>query len=551
MLLLECGNVKKYFGDRLVIDLKSLRVYSGDRVGIVGANGAGKTTLVNILSGRMEPDQGWVRLYGPCSVISQLEPPGTRELTPEMASKLSVPVAWDENMSGGEQTRFKIAAGLAKDSTLLFADEPLSNVDIDGIELVESMFTGYRGALLLVSHDRSFLDKLCNKIMEIENAGVRLYSGNYSEYSVQKAREREREQFEYLQYIKEKKRLERIALDLKQKACSIKKAPGRMGNSEARLHKMVRRKAMASLDRARENIEKRIEHLEVREKPKVPKEIKLDIADAEKVHSKVILEGSDINKSFGDKVIFSDAVFRIFSGSKVALIGPNGCGKTTLLKMIMRQEAGIKIAPAARIGYFSQDMSILKEDSTVLANVMESSIYPESFVRTLLAGLLFKGEDVCKRVYMLSGGERVKAAFAKILTGDFNLLILDEPTNYLDIRSLEVIEEALQKHEGTILFVSHDRSFIRAVADCIMTIENGKIKVFNGNYSEFLERKGLAASRDKEAMESQVLVLQNRLSDILSRLSLPEKQDDTEALDREYQVVLAQLRQLKKCLGKK
>ena len=155
--------------------------------------------------------------------------------------------------------------------------------------------------------------------------------------------------------------------------------------------------------------------------------------DSEKLHSKIIIEGENLNKSYGDKLIFKNAAFKIYNGARVALLGPNGCGKSTLLKMILDNEDGIKIAQGAKIGYFSQDMDILKQDLSIIENVMESSIYPESFARLFLARLLFKGDSIYKKVNTLSGGERVKVSFAKILLGDFNLLILDEPTNYLDI----------------------------------------------------------------------------------------------------------------------
>jgi len=545
ILLLECDNIKKYFGNRLIIDLEGLRVYSNDRIGIVGVNGSGKTTLMNILSKKLEPDEGRVQLYGEYSYISQLEPPENRELSAEMASRFGVPDTWSENMSGGEQTRFKLAAGFDKDSILLFADEPTSNVDMEGIELMESCFEEYRGGIILVSHDRSFLDRICNKILEIENSKIKVYNGNYSDYCIQKKQERERAEFEYFQYISEKKRLERIAIDLNQKSASVNKTPKRMGNSETRLHKMGSQKAKASLDRTKKSIKTRIEHLEIKEKPAAEETIKFDIAETKRVYSKVIIEGNNINKSFADKVIFKDAEFTIKNGSKVALIGPNGCGKTTLIKMIVNQEDCIKIAPAAKIGYFSQDMNILDEKLTIIENVMENSIYSESFARTLLARLLFKREEVFKRVNVLSGGERVKVSFAKILLEDINLLILDEPTNYLDIKSIEVIEEALKNYDRTILFVSHDRRFISSVADHIMTIENNRIYIFRGSYEEYLEKRNQTLRNGTEDKEKQIFVLQHRLAEVIGRLSMPSKQDDPEAFDKEYQEILSEMKRLK------
>lgn len=547
MQLIECNNVKKYFGDRLVLSIENLKVYAEDRIGIVGVNGAGKTTLMNILSQRLSPDEGLVKLYGNYGFISQLEEPEYSRISAEMASRFNVSEVWYEHMSGGEKTRFKLAQSLNHDHPLLFADEPTSNVDMEGIELMEARLEEFKGALILISHDRSFLDKLCNKILEIEDSKIKIYNGNYSDYQIQKMEERERAQFEYEQFIKEKKRLEEVIDDTKSKIKSMRKTPKRMGNSEARLHKMGNQKAKANLDKAVKSVESRIEHLEVREKPKKQGVIKLDVEDVRKLHSKVIIEGQSISKVFGEKAIFEDAEFSIHNGAKAALLGPNGCGKSTLIKMIMNRDPAIRIAQGAKIGYFSQDLNILEENLTILENVMKSSIYQETFVRILLARLLFKGEDVYKRIQVLSGGERVKVAFAKILVQDINLLILDEPTNYMDISSLEVIEEALAEYDRTLLFVSHDRRFVSAVADHIMTIEKQKIRIFKGSYQEYLDRLNKPLDNQKE-LEQQISILENRISELIGRLSMPSKKDNLVELDKEYYEALGELNKLKEHL---
>ncbi|NLM04465.1 MAG: ABC-F type ribosomal protection protein [Clostridiales bacterium] len=545
MLLIEANNIKKYFGDRLVLDIDDLKIYSEDRIGIVGRNGVGKTTLINILTNRLAPDEGFVKLYGSYSYISQLEEPDNKSISGELASKFGIEPIWNDYMSGGEKTRFKLANALDDNSMMLFADEPTSNVDMEGIQLIEEMFEEYKGTLIVISHDRNFLDKLCNKILELEDGKIKIYNGNYTDYKNQKLLERERAEFEYEEYIKEKKRLEGVIIDTKQKVKSIKKVPRRMGNSEARLHKMGSQNARANLERAVKNVKKRIEHLEVKERPKVDPRIKLDVQHSTELHSKIIIEGKNINKSFDDKIIFKNAEFNIYNGSKIAFIGPNGCGKSTLIKMILDNNHTIKIAKGAKIGYFSQDMSILDNNLSILDNVMESSIYPESFARLLLARLLFRGEEVYKNVNVLSGGELVKVSFAKIVLQDINLLILDEPTNYMDIDALEVIEETLKDYDRTLLFVSHDRRFVDSIADHIMTIENHKIKIFNGSYKEYLASKNKIFDPNKEEIEKQIIVLQNRLSEVIGRLSIPTKNDDIEALDKEYNKILEKLNKLK------
>lgn len=546
MLLIEANKIKKYFGDRLILNIDSLKIYSEDRIGIVGKNGAGKTTLMNILSKRLETDEGWIKVYGSCCYISQLEPPNFKNINGEMASKFNIVSTWNEHMSGGEKTRFKIAGALEDHSMMLFADEPTSNVDIKGIELMGEMFKEYQGAFIVISHDRSFLDELCNKILEIENNKIKIYNGNYSAYKKQKIQEKQRVQFEYEQYVKEKKRLEKVISDTKQKVKSMKKAPKRMGNSEARLHKMGSQKAKVNLEKAVKNVEKRIEHLEVKEKPKEQPKMKLDVMDSNRIYSKIVIEGKNLSKSFGEKVLFKNTEFKIYNGSKVALIGPNGCGKTTLVKMIINGDDFIKLAKGAKIGYFSQDMNILDNNLSILENVMKNSVYPENFARLLLARLLFKREEVYKKVAVLSGGERVRVSLAKILLQDINLLILDEPTNYMDIDAVEVIEETLKDYDQTLLFISHDRRFVDAVADHIMTIENHKIKMFTGNYTQYVSRKNNSLNNHEKEVHKQIILLKNRLSEVIGRLSMPSKEDDVEMLDQEYHKILQKLKELKK-----
>jgi len=541
MLLIECKDIRKYYGERLILEIEELKIYEGDRIGIVGINGSGKTTLLNILSKRLEPDQGYVRTYGSSSYVSQIDDPDNNILSDEMASRFGVDFSWKESMSGGEKTRFKVAAALEENSDVLFADEPTSNADLESIRLMEDRFRARNGTLVLISHDRSFLDRLCNQILEIEDGKVSTYKGNYTAYKDQKIMELERKRFEYQEYVRERKRLQSAIGEIKGKSSSIRQAPRRMGNSEARLHKMGGQRAKATLDSAAKNIEKRIEHMERKEKPREEPKIKFDIPDSSRSHSRILVEGKNLNKSFDTRVIFKDSEFMIENGAKVALIGPNGCGKSTLIKMIMDGEEGIRVAKSAKIGYFSQDLSILNEGRSIIENVMENSIYSETFARIFLARLLFRKEAVHRKVKVLSGGERVKVSFAKILMEDFNMLILDEPTNYLDIMSLEIIEEALQEYNRTLLFVSHDRKFIGSIADQVMTIEGGKIDLYKGNYEEYLAGKD--KSLDKR--EEQIMVLRNRLSELISRISMPSKGDDLESLDIEYRNVLEELNRIR------
>lgn len=514
MLILEANNIAKSHGDRLIFKLDSLKIYDCDRIGIVGLNGAGKTTLMNILAGETQPDEGYVKLYGSHSYIRQLENP-EGHVEGHAAREFGVAGKHSCEMSGGEKTRMKIAVEFDRDSHILFADEPTCNLDIKGIKLLEEKLRSYKGALVLISHDRALLDNLCNSILEIENEKAAVYSGNYTEYRMQKDMEFARQRFEYDRYVKEKNKLENAAVELSCKSKTMRKAPSRMGNSEARLHKRRVNSKKAKLDGSAKAIESRIQQLEVKEKPRDSAKTRIDVQNMDFPVSKTVLSVKDLEKSFGARCLFERVCFDVPNGSKTALVGDNGTGKSTLIKMILNGESGVRLANGAKIGYFSQELDILDNNLSVLENVMKGSIYAESFVRTLLARLLFKEQDVFKKVRSLSGGERVKASFARIFAKDVNLIILDEPTNYLDINSEEALEKVLKEYEGTVLFVSHDRKFIDEVADRIILLENRTAHIYEGNYSQYLEWEA-ERSRNKGDPEEQ----QRKMVEELRELSL-------------------------------
>ena len=532
--MIECNNLKKYFGDRLILKIDELKIYTSERIGIVGENGAGKTTLLKIISGAIKADEGRVRLEGRTAYITQLDYPPQKNIAPEWAAKFGVPILWQDTLSGGEKTRFKLAAALSSEPEILLADEPTGNLDLEALELLEKKFSEYKGALLLVSHDRKFLDSQCHKILEIRRGEIKVYQGNYSAYREQKKAEEIKEATEYAEYLDEKKRLQGAMRELGDQSRKVRKAPCRMGNSEARLHKMGDQRAKHSLDRAKKGIKSRLEQLAIKEKPENAAKIKLDIVSKEKRNDKVIIRGENISRSFGEKIIFNDAGFVLRSGAKVALFGVNGSGKTTLLRMIAEGAPGIESTKELKSGYFSQEMDILQPELSILDNVMRKSIYPEHFARTLLARLLFRREDVSKKVEVLSGGERVKLSFAKIILEDYDLLLLDEPTNYLDIPALEVIEEALQSYQGTMLFVSHDREFCEKIADEIMVIEAGKIIQYQGSYTEYLNKKRESERRVGSGQKAELLVLENRLAEVIGKIAAKDKKSDLSELDREF-----------------
>lgn len=544
MLILEARNIKKYYRERLILEIDELELYSEDRVGIVGLNGAGKTTLINILAGKTSIDEGTVRLHGPYSYITQLEEVEESYTKEQLAGQFGVRYV-KPYMSGGEKTRLKIAQSFSRDACMLFADEPTCNLDMKGIRLLEEKLKAFRGGMLIVSHDRALMDNICNKILQVENGKIKIYNGNYSDYKMQKEMEVERQYFEYEQYVKEKRKLERAIIEKREKIRTMKDTPSRMGNSEARLYKNYTKSKKAKLDRAVKAIESRIEHQDKKEKPRDIARTKIDIQQNLDLYSQVVIECDGIGKSFGNRILFEKSSFKVENRTRTAIIGDNGTGKTTLVKMILSGEEGIRLSRASKVGYFSQSMDILDNDKTILENVMEESIYDETFGRIILARLLFREEDVYKKVGVLSGGERVKASFAKIFLKDINMIILDEPSNYLDVYSQEALEKVLMDYEGTLLFISHDRQFIGRIADHLLIFENNRIISFNGTYDEYINKQMESEKQDSEDGKMRLMRLENRLSEVIGRLSMSIKGDKKNELEEEYKRLLEEIKNCK------
>ena len=532
-ILLSANHIVRYFGEQKILEFEKLNVYEGDRIGIVGANGAGKTTLLNILSGELVPDEGTVTRAVPVNYFKQFRAPAAqadlqkcRELG--LSGKLS-----RERLSGGEMTRLGLAA-MNPDSLLTFADEPTANLDAEGVEHCCRMLEQHP-TLLLVSHDRAVLDRLCTRIIEVRDGQLHFYTGNFTAYQKQREEAFQRQEFEYQQYRSEKARLEKAARQRSQASQSVRKAPSRMGNSEARLHKRAAGEKMEKLDSARKTILSRLEQLEVKEKPQQAALVHIDFSLTDPPANREIATGSHVTFGYGNNLIFENTCFSLPKGSKTALIGPNGAGKTTLMELIRSGAPGIRLVPKAKIGYFRQSLDALDPDKTVLENVMETSVQSESTMRSILARLLIRREDVFKKAGVLSGGERVKLAFAKLFGSPANLLLLDEPTNFLDMPAIEALQKMVQDYEGTVLFVSHDRAFSDACATRILRIENRKLLAFDGNLTAWENKQAEAKSEKK----IDKVLLELRLAEVISRLSLPNC-SNKEELEKEFAQLIAQ-----------
>ena len=547
--ILEASDLQVSFGDRAVLDLDHLAVYSGDRIGLIGENGAGKTTLLRLLAGETEPDTGTIRRLSPVALIHQQgdadagDDAETRALFQARDTR--------EGLSGGEMTRNRIAGALSAQPGLLLADEPTTDLDREGLALLRKKLSGFPGAVLLVSHDRALLREICTRIWYLEDGKISDFPGGYDAFMAERTRQRERAAFEYDQYKAEQKRLKESAQHMAERATQVKKAPSRMGNSEARLHKREWTDSVLQLSHAKRTLQNRMEHLEVKEKPRSLPEITMKLGVTHPVEAKNVLEFRCASLQAGNKTLLRDTGFVLPTGSRTALIGPNGCGKTTLLRTLNSEvgeqvhfRGNARFNPAARTGWFDQHHeSTLNLNASVLENIMRDSVHPEHFARTVMACLGIRGDDVYKPLNLLSGGERAKTALGRLLLMDCNTLLLDEPTNHLDLFTMEELEKLLAGYGGTLLFVSHDEEFIRKTATRIVRFENGRLQAFEGGWEEM--NKPRTADRSEEDRKLEISRLEMQMAALSARMSAPKKGDHPDELQAEYFRLADQLRELK------
>lgn len=375
-------------------------------------------------------------------------------------------------LSGGEKTAAILGKILLQEPDILLLDEPSNHLDLESIEWLEGYLKEYKGTVFIISHDRYFLDRIVNRIIEIEDGKAAVYEGNYSHYVEEKER-RLLLQFEaYADQQKEVKAMEKAIKDLRDW--------GNRGGNE----KFFRRAA---------SMQKRLDKIEKIERPQLNRaKIQLQF-DGEQRSGKNIFIVKNLRKVFNNQILFDQLNFQMRYGERVGLLGKNGSGKSTLLKILLEQlpyESGeIKIGANLRIGYLAQEIVFSREDDTILEVFRYDQPVSEGKARSILAKFLFYGNDVFKKVETLSGGEKSRLKLCLLMQEDLNLLILDEPTNHLDIDSREMLEEALSDFIGTILFISHDRYFINRIADRIVELENGRLTEYIGNYENFKEKK--------------------------------------------------------------
>lgn len=545
-ILLEARDIQKSYALRTVLDIKNFEVYDGERIGLVGENGAGKSTFIKILSGALEPDSGVIIRHAPVHVIAQQGDFDEDEFDPALRSEFAAQDS-REGLSGGEKTRRRIAGALSGRGGILFADEPTTDLDAKGVERLERRLKEYDGALVLISHDRALLDSLCSRIVQLEDGHITSFPGNYTAYRAELENRREHQQFLYDKYRAEEKRIKGMIQHEYEHASQMGHLPKRMGNSEARLHKRETTVAQGKVHQSRKMFESRLAQLEKVDRPREDPNIAMKLGAATPVTSKTALEIRMLNMRAGSKALLENASMRLPVGSKTAIMGDNGCGKTTLLTRIARDKhnPAIRISPGVKIGWFDQDhRSTLNTGMSALENAMRESIFPESVVRTILARLNMRGEDVFKPLSVLSGGELAKVALAGLFAADINLLILDEPTNHLDVFTLEALQGVLKEYAGTLLAVSHDRRFVSDIADRLIFFENKKLVTFEGNMEAYAASQNADRARDDYQLE--ITRMQMRLAAIAARMSAPKKGDSPEKLNAEYEAALMELNELKR-----
>lgn len=533
-MILACQKITKAFGDDTVLNDINFLINEGEKAALIGINGAGKTTLLKIITGEYEADSGEVVLQKGASMgylsqvidvtshrtiyeemldakkeiinmeqkIHALEQDISRlsgeelEKTMENYSRLTDRFekangyAWKSEivgvlkglgftesefdtpihtLSGGQKTRVALSRILLTQPDIILLDEPTNHLDMEAIRWLETFLSNYRGAVLIVSHDRYFLDRVVSKVIEIEGGNSQTFLGNYSQYAEKKKAQRDAQMKLYLNQQQEIKHQEEVITKL------------RSFNRE----KSIRRA---------ESREKMLDKIERVEKPVVLNSRMRISLEPEVISGNDVLTIENLSKSFENKPLFRNLNLSIQRGEVVGLLGANGTGKTTLLKIInrhLRPDSGkIHYGAKVSIGYYDQEQHVLNDEKTIFDEI--SDAYPKltnTRIRNVLAAFLFTGDRVFQKIGTLSGGEKGRVSLAKLMLSNANFLILDEPTNHLDIQSREILEDAINDYEGTVFYVSHDRYFINQTATRILDLSPEGIVNYKGNYTYYLEQK--------------------------------------------------------------
>lgn len=570
MLLFLARDLALSYEGREIFRNAGLEVACGEKVALVGANGVGKSSLLRMIAGTLQPDRGQIRFFKPTQralldealddmkevtvteyLTQALVDTGTECTLGEVASRFgfdSKDIRQLNVLSGGEKTRLQLARIWLGKPDLLLLDEPTNHLDSDHLDWLEQFIGSFRGAVVVVSHDRYFLDRSVTRVVELQAEEIASFPGNYSDFARAKQQQFESELKTYFDQQRQARKLQQAIVEQEEWAGrghreSRKKARAEgptMGGKE------YYRAKVKKMDRRVKNNVKRLERMQKEQitQPRRAETVYFDAGRSSRFGGNALLTGSGISKSYGKRQLFDGVSFALTAGAKVGLIGVNGSGKSTLVKMVLGREESDTgtwwFSPALRVGYLDQELEVLDGNKTVLTEVAGANRDVKA-VRNLLAGLLFKGESVDKLCAVLSMGERVRVGLAKLLVKDCNLLVLDEPTNYLDLPSREKLEELLQNFQGALVIVSHDRYLLQRVCTAIWSIENRELKVYPGSYDEYLESKN--QPRVGATAETK-LELEVRKARLLGELSLVDRRrfpGEYERLEAEYREIMRRL----------
>ncbi|WP_227397034.1 Msr family ABC-F type ribosomal protection protein [Jeotgalibacillus aurantiacus] len=481
-LVLELNDIEVSYSDKTVLNVDQLRIHQFDRIGIVGTNGSGKSTLLKVINGEIMPEKGTINRQIEFGYFKQKEAPSQNHQPDyKLLGQLNVPDRSTHQMSGGEQTRLKLAQLFTDYYEGLLIDEPTTHLDAAGVDFLVEELTYYYGALVLVSHDRYVLDRLVTKIWEVQNGRVKEYTGNYSDYQMTKKLEQSRQQEQHERYLKEKQRLLAAAEEKMKKASKINQANESMSKRQARAKAnrmfMTKQKdtSQKSVEKAAKALEKRVEQLEQVKAVQEEKAVHFPQSETIQLHNRFPIMADRVTLKAGDKLLLDETSFQFPLGKTIAINGTNGCGKSTLLHYILKRGNGLTVSPKAVFGVYQQLGYQLDGNKTVLELMKRNSAYDEAKIRAVLHEMKFTGNDLIKKVGELSGGESIRLKLCELFLGSYNILILDEPTNFLDLSSIQALEAFLKYYEGTVLLVSHDREFIKKTADVVYEIKEKKL----------------------------------------------------------------------------
>lgn len=504
-VLFELKNISKEYGYNKILDNINIKVNYGDRIGLVGNNGSGKTTLANIIYGTESYKGGILWNKGNVAI-------GYMKQSVEYVQGFDA-------LSGGEKTKKLLSDILYGNYELIILDEPTNHLDYQGVSWLIDSIDKFTGTVIMISHDRHFLDQCAEQIIELENCTVKKYVGNYTDY-------RSKKQKEYIdqmhQYIEQEKVKERINNQMQELRCWSDKAHrdsrknaiasgNKLGGKEYNRVKAKKR------DKQIKSKLRKLEKIDIQgiDKPIEEEKIQFEIEQAKKIGS-VVVRADNIAKTFKDKIIFKDSSFYIKQYEKIGLYGLNGCGKTTLIKAILGEiiiDGELYVTQNKNIGYISQDTIGLDDNKRIIELFNVQNNHELGELRTKLSLLGFSSEDINKKISCLSLGERMKIKILIMIQERCDILILDEPTNHIDLHVREQLEEALIGFNGTIILVTHDRYMLEKVCNKLLVFKNNKIIRYEYGIKEYLDRQKAKNEEDV------VLVLENRKSFILSKLS--------------------------------